>query len=357
MSRSVRTGSTRQSEILRQDYPEREQPYPRQFFFLSDYAFGGCQTFTAHLLRTLNRSLVMRLKRNSRSSCSFKNPSRDFGYGIHYQNIPLDFFDCVKGPFITDMFRHADLLETLDRDDITIVIHDPGEISQYNQRYLKRWNIITIRKSMQHFLKGKFDVESAFLYHPFYQYDKGLDSYADSTVPKKERAVSISRVDFLKNIDVILDANKSVRKLHVDIYGWANNRYVASKLDRGAFCSFYKGKFAKSFAAITKILRPAKFMIDLSQLPMDGGGTQYTFLDAIYHDCAIILNRKWIENVSANFCDFKEGVNCYAVSNAAELVELLDSDIDTSKVIINARKLLDRHINIESWRKKVDEIL
>jgi hypothetical protein len=69
------------------------------------------------------------------------------------------------------------------------------------------------------------------------------------------------------------------------------------------------------------------------------------------------LNRKWIENVSANFCDFKEGVNCYAVSNAADLVELLDSDIDTSKVIINARKLLDRHINIESWRKKVDEIL
>jgi hypothetical protein len=36
-------------------------------------------------------------------------------------------------------------------------------------------------------------------------------------------------------------------------------------------------------------------MVDLSELAKDGGGTQYTFLDAIYHDCAIVLNRKWME--------------------------------------------------------------
>jgi hypothetical protein len=47
-------------------------------------------------------------------------------------------------------------------------------------------------------------------------------------------------------------------------------------------------------------------MVDLSFLPMDGGGTQYTFLDAIYHNCAIILNRRWIENVDAQYRDFKE---------------------------------------------------
>jgi hypothetical protein len=47
-------------------------------------------------------------------------------------------------------------------------------------------------------------------------------------------------------------------------------------------------------------------MIDLSQLPMDGGGTQYTFLDAIYHDCAIILNRKWIENLMQNSAILKK---------------------------------------------------
>lgn len=87
-------------------------------------------------------------------------------------------------------------------------------------------------------------------------------------------------------------------------------------------------------------------MVDLSFLPNDGGGTQYTFLDALYHNCAIILNRQWIENVDANYRDFKEGENCYAVSDAQELKELLDDveNIDTTKIVQDARKLLDRHI-------------
>jgi hypothetical protein len=97
-------------------------------------------------------------------------------------------------------------------------------------------------------------------------------------------------------------------------------------------------------------------MIDLSFLPNDGRGTQYTFLDAIYHNCAIILNRQWIENVDPKYRDFKEGENCYAVSNADELKELLDnmSNIDTTKIVQNARKLLDRHIiNAGDWYKEI----
>ena len=357
MNEIIRASNTLQSEILHQDCQAAEQAQHPQFFFLSDYMFGGCQTFTAHLLRALNRSSVMRVNVRGRSS---EGRLRDFGYGIKYQTVPLNFLDSIQRPFITDMFGHPKLLESLDRDDITIVIHDPGEISRYNQRYLKKWNIITIRKSMQHFMKKKFNVETTFLYHPFYQYNTGFDSnccYDDNNIVQKDRAVSISRIDFLKNTDIILNANKSVRRLCVDIYGWANGRYVASALDCIAFKKSYKGKFEKSFAVMTKILRPAKFMIDLSQLPMDGGGTQYTFLNAIYHNCAIILNRRWIEDISPEFCDFKEGINCYAVSNGPELAELLDSAIDTSKIVRNARKLLDRHTNVESWRKKVNEIL
>ena len=87
----------------------------------------------------------------------------------------------------------------------------------------------------------------------------------------------------------------------------------------------------------------------------DGGGTQYTFLDALYHNCVIILNRQWIENVDAEYRDFKEGENCYAVSNAEELRELLDNaeNIDTAKIVQNARKLLDKHIhNASDWYKE-----
>ncbi len=356
MNKIIRASNTLQSEILEQDcrsqIPERAQN--PQFFFLSDYMFGGCQTFTAHLLRSLNRSLVLRLNMGEGP----QNRLKDFGYGIRYQTVPLNFLDRIQRPFITDMFGHPHILESLDRDDITIVIHDPGEISVCNQRYLNKWNIITIRKSMQHFIQEKFGFDTTFLYHPFYQYNIALDNdcgYAESDIEQKDRAVAISRIDFLKNTDIILNANKMVKRLYVEIYGWANGRYVASELDGLTFRKFYKGKFEKSFAVMTKILRPAKFMVDLSQLPMDGGGTQYTFLNAIYHNCAIILNRRWIEDIDPKFCDFKEGVNCYAVSDGQELAELLDSGIDTLKIVRNARKLLDRHINTEGWSKKVSE--
>ena len=55
-------------------------------------------------------------------------------------------------------------------------------------------------------------------------------------------------------------------------------------------------------------------MVNLSEITEDGGGTQYTFLEVIYNDFAIILNKKWIESIDKKY-RLKEGYNCYAVSN------------------------------------------
>ena len=106
----------------------------------------------------------------------------------------------------------------------------------------------------------------------------------------------------------------------------------------------------KVFYNVPKILSKAKFMVNLSVLRDDGGGTQYTFLEAIYNDTALIINRKWIENVNSKYCDFKEGYNCYAVSNGQDLAEIINrsNNIDTMKIIINAKKLMDRHTK-EDW--------
>ena len=69
----------------------------------------------------------------------------------------------------------------------------------------------------------------------------------------------------------------------------------------------------KSFDKVSDILSKSKFMVDLSVLPNGGGGTQYSFLEAIYNNTAIILNRGWVETVDRKYRDFKEGHNCYAV--------------------------------------------
>jgi glycosyltransferase involved in cell wall biosynthesis len=336
----------------------QEEP-ATSFFFISDYMYGGCLTFTAHLLHTLNRKEVFRIAKKR-----FEKRKKNFGYGIRYQNVPLEYLDSVQNIFITDMYQHFECLEKLKtrtskangKGNVVIVIHDPGEIFKFNEPYLKYWNIITIRKSMQQYLHDRYGIESKFIYHPFYPYPiQHQGDSDDADEEDKTQAVSISRIDFNKNIEILLDANERMRNNPLKIYGWANSKYVSERLDADEFNQYYQGKYVKSFDATSAILKKAKFMIDLSSLPNDGGGTQYTFLDAIYHNCAVILNRQWIENVDAKYRDFKEGENCYAVSNAEELKEFLNNakNIDTSRIVQNARKLLDRHINAGDWKNEI----
>ena len=167
---------------LKEEEEEQEQ---RLFFFLSDYMYGGCcLTFTVHLLHYLGKKQVFKISKKSH-----KKRTRDFGYGIEYQNVHLTVFNAIKYLFIIHMFRHFDRLKKLKRNDVTIVIHDPGEISHYNEPYLKYWNIIKIRKSMQNFLQENFGIESQLLYHPFRAYP--ISHFLDE-ISAKERKQSPS---------------------------------------------------------------------------------------------------------------------------------------------------------------------
>ena len=320
-------------------------------FYLSDYRYGGCTTFTAHLLHTLNRKHVMCMTKAFDKGCG------DFGYGIKYCKQPIEFLDTLSKMFITDMYRNFYLLDKLNDKDITIVIHDPVEIFKENEPYLGNWRIVVIRKSMQSFLKNRYGLDAKFICHPFYPYKKSLDNVvvANPTSNDRKYVVSISRVEPHKNIDVMLKANKKLKN-PIKVYGMTNPHYVSCKLINLDFDKHYHGMFGKSFGQVSAILAKSKFMVDLSEIPNDGGGTQYTFLEAIYNDSAIILNRKWIESVDKKYRDFKEGYNCYAVSNEQELVELVNNsdNIDTTKVVDNASKLMHRHIKAaKEWNKVV----
>ena len=67
---------------------------------------------------------------------------------------------------------------------------------------------------MQQYLQDRYGIESKFIRHSFYPYPilRG-DSDDTGEENKKTHAVSISRIDFNKNIDIILDANKRVIKI------------------------------------------------------------------------------------------------------------------------------------------------
>lgn len=318
-----------------------------QFLFLHRYLYGGGTTFTAHLLHKLRnrrKNIVLRCATRSESRL------RDFGYGLSYRNISADLLKNIRRPFITlikDNYVHIlhKLNERKNTDEIILVVHDYRDISNKILPHITTWKLVTIRKIVQDYLKDKYNLNSLFLHHPFYP-------YPIVSKHSREGAISISRISFEKNIDVIIKANKYLNEhQEIKLFGCPSRMYVHFYLGslKKDFNKYYYGQFNKSFSTLSEMLAKVKFVIDLSSLKWDGGGTQYTFLEAIHNGCALILHRKWLEgkDIPRKYCDFKENYNCFAVENETELAELIRKDSDPAKIVKNARKLMKRHIEVD----------
>jgi hypothetical protein len=311
-------------------------------FYLGKPIYGGWISFTAHLALKHNLPIF---KVGNRT----ESKERDYGYGTTYRNIAVDDIKQYNNIVITAVDKnYYDILHHFP-DNTFVVIHDPSEVTKKTSpvllEHLPRFRIITIRKSVQDYLKARFGFHSEFIIHPFYPYPFHRD-------PHPSKAVSISRIDFDKHTDIALEANKQLpAKQRISIYGAANLQYVFFKLQGLHFHDYYKGKFDKTFEALNKILHDAKWVVDMSVIKHDGGGTQYSTMESIYQGCALIINKKWVEGFKTKFVD---GVNCYIVGNGEELAELIKRDPNTKRVTQEARKLLEPHIRI-NWVKKLDE--
>lgn len=306
-------------------------------FYMARPIYGGWVSFTAHLSLKYNFPLF---KIGSKT----ESKQREYGYGAAYQNRAID--DLPPGKILITAIDKS-YYEYLDKipSGSYLVIHDPTEVSGKGKepvlRNLSRFKIITIRESVKKFLKDTLGVKSKFILHPFYEYPFKKD-------PHPDRAVSISRVDFDKHTDIIIKANKLLDD-PVDIYGAINRQYVFFKLKDMGFQKYYKGQFEKSFEELSNILRDAKFVVDMSVIKHDGGGSQYTFLEAIYNKCALVINKRWVEDFATDFIDKK---NCYIVADEEELADLLSTSPNTAKVMKGGRALLEPHIQV-NWPKEL----
>ena len=300
--------------------------------YMATPLYGGWVSFTTHLYHKYNDSKLYKITNKK------ENRIRDFGYDVKYQNLSIT--DIINLPNIIITAIDKNYYEYLDKfpDNTRIVIHDQTEIkNKILVDKLKRFQVITIRNTVHELLKTQ-DINNTFIYHPFYTYE-----YEKEENPNK--VVSISRIDFDKNIDIILRANLSEDlENKIDIYGSENSIYTHHHLKNKLNLELtnYKGSFSKSYEELSNILKDAKFVIDMSTIQNDGGGSQYTFLEAIYHDCILILNSKWVNNLETEFIN---GYNCFCVSNEEELIEILNSEEDMRSIIINSKEILEKHIN------------
>uniref|UniRef100_A0A6C0JG55 Glycosyl transferase family 1 domain-containing protein n=1 Tax=viral metagenome TaxID=1070528 RepID=A0A6C0JG55_9ZZZZ len=322
--------------------------------YMAKPPYGGWVSFTAHLARKYNANLY-KIGNKTEMKNSGDPTLRDFGYGVKYQNLSIEDASNLPNVLITAIDKNY--YKYLDNfpNNTSLVIHDPTEIKGKSTQpvldNLSRFNVITIRETVHNLLRGGRSEphgfapkKNTFLVHPFFEYNKSEVS--------KNKAVAISRIDFDKHTEMIIQANQileSKGKNPVNIYGAKNDLYVYHHLKNKLNLDldrYYKGTFKKGFSEVNNLLKDAKFVVDMSAIKGDGGGSQYTFLEAIYQGCALVLNSKWVEGVST---PFKHGYNCFVVSNEKELANLLASNPDTRKITQNAKKLLDPHVKVD-WR-------
>lgn len=290
-------------------------------FYLSNSQFGGWVSFSYHLAKILNKDHVIKVKD------TFKGGSIFYG-DITYKNIKHQVIEQFNNPIILAVDK-ANTKYLKYFKTATIIIHDPTELSKEVKDFCLQNNVITIRKSVNEHLT-KLGIKNTYLKHPFYKYQKYI-------LPKISNR-SLSRVDFDKNIDIICKANNI--GADIEIYGYKNHIYYFHKLKELQFDNYYKGQYSKNIKEISKLYAETKFLVDMSTIKNDGGGTQYTFLEAEYHNCSLILHTNWCENKNSIFTNNE---NCYAVSNEIELLEALNKKPLPSSI-------LPTHQENELWK-------
>ena len=324
-----------------------EDKKSKNLLYLAKPIYGGWVTFTAHLSKKYDWPIYKITKKTEKNK-------RDYGYDCQYHNLCLADVLALDNIIITAVDKHYWPFLHLFPKDTEIVIHDPTECKSSKSEnpliqglnpVLPNFKVITIRESVQNYLSQTFQIDSKYLRHPFYNYPKS----------DKEglgyNAVCISRIDFDKNTDIILKANQLIKdkKNQIYLFGAENRIYVHHKLNKLNIGEFWKGKFPKNLEPTYEdksILKDAKYMVDMSIIKGDGGGTQYTFLEAIYQDCVLVLHEEWVNKGSL----FVSGVNCIVVSNEEELAKVMNVGIPEELydiILQNSKKIIEDHLVVD----------
>ena len=313
--------------------------------YMARPVYGGWVTMTAHLSLTFNYPIFKITKKSEKSK-------RNFGYGVEYQNKSI--IDLIKLDDLVITAIDKNYYEYLDKfpDSTILIIHDPTEVKNKDfVEKIKRFRIYTIRDTVYHYLLNNLGIQSVLRVHPFYQYPL-IDNNQNSLY----NCLSISRIDFDKHTEIILKANRLIdydsNKIH--IFGAENRLYVHHKLSslglKEDFEKYWMKKFPKNLPLTdsdsNNLLNNCEYVVDMSIIKGDGGGTQYTFLEAIYNDCILILHDEWVKQGNL----FKDKHNCYVVGltenpdqEIANIINNPNKKLD--KIILkNSKKILETHI-------------
>lgn len=251
--------------------------------YLSPNTTGGWVTFTVHLMKALREyGLTCGLYKRSHKDEAFTRP-----FNLNdtvYNNVTEEMLVKMsrRGPTIIVALQknYRATAQKMLNAGAFMVVHDPAEPSSRMQMKTRPWVVRRV---------GKKHIPGAvFIPHPYVRFSTDKTIYI-----KTKDVVSISRIDFDKNTDIILGANKLGAK--IDIYGFENRLYTQFKLMK-QFPGWQQSvrAYPRTSNAGYDLLLPAIGMVDMSLIKGDGGGTQYTTLEAWDAGAVPIIHTEWL---------------------------------------------------------------
>ena len=220
-----------------------------------------------------------------------------------------------------------------------VVLHDSEELVEDIIKYATKWGskIGVVRKPLTRLLRRGYGVDSTYLPHPYIPHDF-------HNIIRDTNAVSLSRIEWDKHSDIMLEANLqlSADKI-IKLYGRYSRMYdyyKLSKIKEDWKDIWWGGEFESEFGGAVEIAATANYLVDMTLYENDGGGTQYTTLEAFNAGTVVVVHDTWL-SVPGEICT----ENAIAVDGVNGLVELLNNPMsdDCDELIQNGYKVMNNH--------------
>lgn len=306
---------------------------------LNPNGYGGTVTYTAHLYHSL-RSVGLKptIYRLGSGTGTHIGPPRDFGYGCVYRSATLDGLLRLKGVVHVTAcigLEYGRPTRLLLEQGACLTIHDPNDLSGFgdDRSFLSSPKIILIRAH-----NTVLAPAGTYIPHPFVRRTGGRSIPA----PRPRHAVTLSRLGSIKRTKWVLEANRQLPSdKQIWLRGYDDRFFTYTNLvATGKYPEFKqdsqlppeeKKTFAKNMGEAQSIAERATYLVDLTEIKGDGGGTQYTFFEGLDAGCCLVLNKAWTRpphwtvEERNKYGLWHHGVNCLEVYDANELVRTLNT--------------------------------
>lgn len=302
-------------------------------FFLYQAFGGGSTSFTVHLFKAFEEAgITPHIYRVRERGEETERPFTGYR-GVTYRNINVkEALRIAKNvPSLLTAAAHSKhlafepkLVRQLARRGMVTVAHDPNEFKVYDHLpFVKKkgYPVICIRPTMQEFIK-----HATFIHHPYVRYTEPKHWTPPDLRP--HLAVSIARVTFVKRTHMILEVNRLMEheRNHVILRGAENRLYTKHVLSK-RYPEYEQGKTGYPMEWGYSVIEAEKgiFALDFTYFPDDGGGSQYSFMEAWDAGTVNIIHKDWLRypgEMHAHPTDRAKG-NCIAVSGPQEASDWL----------------------------------